>query len=118
MSMIPCPGCGLPRVEDQVETACPVCAAPAEAPLPTQTTATVAPDPTAGLPADVGELRDQAAPPGFPRWLPWVAVFLLGTAVGAAGSRGWQSAPTEVAVRNPPADEPIALPQPTPSVPV
>src|SRR6478735_8659472 len=96
MSMIPCPGCGLPRVEEQVAAgvACPVCAAGPAAPAATSRPVgkPTQPDPTAGLPSDVGELNRSAAPASaLPRWFAWAVVFLLGGGAGAAGVLGWQT---------------------------
>jgi len=95
MSMIACPGCGLPRADDQLGTVpCPVCAA---TPTPTATTEPVAKkaaghDPTAGLPADVREMQRAAQREGFPTWFKFAAVFLFGIASGVGGLLGWQAA--------------------------
>ena len=96
MSMIACPGCGLPRADDQLGSVpCPVCAAsPAPPPAPDPVANKPAGrDPTAGLPADVAEMhRAASGAGGFPSWFGWASLFLFGIAVGAAGILGWQAA--------------------------
>ncbi len=96
MSMIPCPGCGLPRVADQIDTVpCPVCAVsptPA-APSPVAKKKPTAPDPTAGLPSDVSELqKTPAAKAGGSSFFAWAAVFALGVGTGVGSLLGWQAA--------------------------
>jgi hypothetical protein len=94
--MIACPGCGLPREEEQVGAVpCPVCDA-APAALATARPATAkaaAPDPTAGLPSDVSQLHAATAVAsssgGF---FGWAVVFLLGAGAGVGGLLGWQAA--------------------------
>lgn len=121
MSMIPCPGCGLPRAQDQASQPCPVCAA---GPATTLAPAPVAkkpsgPDPTAGLPTDVASMNSVGATGGgFPAWFGWVAVFLFGIATGAGGILGWQASrkptPTDDTA-SAPRNEPRPLPPiPTP----
>lgn len=98
MSMIPCPGCGLPRFEEQIGSVpCPVCAdggTPVAAPqAPAKKVA--GPDPTAGMPSDVSAMHLATATGGgfaFPAWLGWATVFALGVAAGVGGVLGWQSA--------------------------
>ncbi len=97
MAVIPCPGCGLPRIEDQLATVpCPICAAG----LPEQPVARApsvrrpadTPDPIAHLPADVSELgRYPSAAATRGGLIGWVLVFLFGVATGAGGLLGWQS---------------------------
>jgi hypothetical protein len=126
MSMIPCPGCGLPRIEDQLNTVpCPVCAAtPATAASRPIAKGLPAPDPTAGLPSDVSELHAAAASTAAgSRLFVWVIVFLLGVGTGVGGLLGWQilSAPKTLP-RDPRLDTaettPTPEPQPPNSVPI
>lgn len=96
MSLVPCPGCGLPRAAEQVTTStCPVCAtvgvitsameAARPAPPPS-------PDPTAGLPADASELNRVARVASTQAgWIGWVVVFVFGALTGAGGLLGWQT---------------------------
>jgi len=108
MAVIACPGCGLPRADDQVGVVpCPICAAsPAATPVTDTTPApagvlrpplakTPAADPTAGLPADVSELERAADPSRNPAAVVRMAVplaFLLGAAAGVGGLLAWQAA--------------------------
>lgn len=120
MSMIPCPGCGLPRVEEQVATVpCPVCATAGADAGPARAGAKkpAGPDPTAGLPTDVGELGRFAGHTGggFPGWFVGATLFACGIAAGVAGVLGWQTAfPPE-----PPRDSPaeVAWVNPSPPTP-
>ncbi|MBA4189300.1 MAG: hypothetical protein C0467_14990 [Planctomycetaceae bacterium] len=95
MSMIACPGCGLPRAADQLGTVpCPVCAATPTPKAAAEPIAKKSPghDPTAGLPADVREMHRAAQREGFPSWFNLVAVFLFGIASGVGGLLSWQAA--------------------------
>lgn len=100
MATVACPGCGLPRAEDEVGAKpCPVCDAPAAMQSP-RAKEQPAPDPTAGLPADVSELYtpDTQAPPAHKR-LPEArsrllfatVMFVLGTLCGVGGVLGVQA---------------------------
>lgn len=118
MSMIPCPGCGLPRVADQFDSVpCPVCAAGVAEPRDSRPglAPKAAPDPTAGMPADAGQLHLAGHSEGFPAWFGWVAVFLLGAATGAVALLGWQAAnpitPSVTEVANAEPDNPHTLPE-------
>ena len=96
MATIACPGCGMPRTEDQIASMpCPLCNAASAPPAARRLLSkTAEQDPTAGLPSDVSELashrpaRRQSA--SF-LWLAIVASFLLGSATGIGGVVGWQS---------------------------
>jgi hypothetical protein len=95
MSMIPCPGCGLPRVEEQINSVpCPVCAAtPAPTPVLPKVQKPAAPDPTAGLASDASELHRVAAHSSTGSQLfGWAIVFFLGVGAGVGGVLGWQAA--------------------------
>ncbi|MFO0825544.1 MAG: hypothetical protein U0792_20890 [Gemmataceae bacterium] len=119
MSMIPCPGCGMPRVEDQRTQPCPVCAAvpsTAAAPAPVVKQPS-GPDPTVGLPTDVASLnRVGATGGGFPTWFPWAAVFLLGIATGVGGLLAWQA--TQPPREKPEETASVTRPDPRPLPPV
>jgi|SRR5579883_13799 len=108
MATVACPGCGLPRAEDEIGAKpCPVCAAstPAYSPRAKKPTE---PDPTAGLPADVSELdaRDAPTPPRADKRSPQsegstpeprsrlllaTVMFVLGTLCGVGGVLGVQA---------------------------
>jgi uncharacterized Zn finger protein (UPF0148 family) len=102
MAVIACPGCGLPRADDQVGVVpCPICAAsPAATPTPTADSRpplakTPPADPTAGLPADVSELERASDLSRSPAAIVRMAVplaFLLGAAAGVGGLLAWQAA--------------------------
>src|SRR5205823_1743826 len=107
MAVIACPGCGLPRADDQVGVVpCPICAASpaasaaAETPTgvsrpPLAKAPAITPDPTAGLPADASELERAADASRSPAAVVRMAVplaFLLGTAAGVGGLLAWQAA--------------------------
>ncbi|VTT97443.1 unnamed protein product [Gemmataceae bacterium] len=120
MSMTACPGCGLPRAEDQLARPCPVCdAGPgAVAVAPPVARPPSAPDPTKNLPADVSAMnRAAASAEGFPAWFRWAVVFAVGVGTGAAGVFAWQAnrahAPTELAQVTPNESRPLP---PLPSV--
>lgn len=104
MSMTACPGCGLPRAEDQLAAPCPICAAGPGLPVagPPVAPKPAGADPTRNLPADVAAMNRAAAnAEGFPAWFRWAAVFAVGVGTGAAGVLAWQAnrahAPAEVA---------------------
>ena len=98
MAMIGCPGCGLPRSDDQVGVVpCPVCAEVSESPRTASPPGIAKPalvDPTAGLPADVSQLEAQAGQDsGRTRvQLITACAFLIGVALGAGGLLAWQKA--------------------------
>jgi hypothetical protein len=97
MPTVACPGCGLPRVKDQIaSTPCPLChAAPAPSPRTPSVDRPVAPDPTADLPADASELERYAPPSRSTnrmRRLIVPAAFVAGIATGVLGLLSWQSA--------------------------
>lgn len=115
MPMIPCPGCGLPRADDQIDVVpCPVCAvAPASEAASSHLllAAEIPTDPTTGLPADVSQMEEHAARAGgqLRSRLAIAAAFLLGIAVGVggllAGQRVFPLGQPEFAARNAPAAE-------------
>jgi len=121
MSMIACPGCGLPREEDQLASVpCPICAVSPATAVVAEPVAKkpVAHDPTTGLPADVGEMQRFARQEGFPAWFNWAAVFLLGVATGVGGLYGWQASksrlqPTETVKADPRRELPPLPPKPS-----
>ncbi len=94
MSMTSCPGCGLPRTDDQIGTvACPVCAVEAISPIfsgPIKKQRDL--DPTATMPIDVAELNRVAGDRRIvSRGLITAVVFLLGSMMGVAVVLGWQA---------------------------
>ncbi|MBA4065786.1 MAG: hypothetical protein C0501_19125 [Isosphaera sp.] len=114
MATLPCPGCGLPRAADEVGVvACPVCAsAPAVA---VARPAAASPDPTAGLPADAGQLAAHPAVGGRNG----AVLAAGGFAAGVLAVLAWQAAfprprppvapahsPPAVAADTPPAANP------------
>lgn len=122
MSMTPCPGCGLPRITEQLDSVpCPICAttgtsvatapaAPAKKPT--------GPDPTAGLPSDVSQLHTaprHGAGDG-PNYAAWFVTFVLGVGTGVGGLLGWQALTTPTTLRDPRLD--TARNDPEPSTPV
>lgn len=128
MAVIACPGCGLPRADDQVGLVpCPVCAA-APAPGPPVSPPRDEPiDPIAGLPADVSQLdayaaRSTGASGGR---LAAAVAFLAGIAVGVggllAGQRAWRPPTAESGAHAVPAPEPTdfrpSLPAPIAAAP-
>ncbi len=123
MSMIACPGCGLPREEQLNNVPCPVCDAGPALPTAPEPVAKkpAGRDPTTGLPSDVSEMNRAAPREGFPAWFSWAAVFVFGVATGVVGVLRWQSvnAPVEVAKAEPVTPRPLPpLPPQPPAKPV
>lgn len=115
MSMIACPGCGLPREEQLNNVPCPVCDAGPALPTAPESVAKkpAGRDSTTGLPADISEMNRSAPREGFPAWFSWAAVFVFGIATGVVGFSRWQAAnaPVEVAKAEP------VNPRPLPTLP-
>jgi hypothetical protein len=96
MAVIECPGCGLPREDDQIGVVpCPICATAASA-APRQiihpsTDRSVADIPV-GVPADAGELKAQTAQPSGRRLssAATIGAFFLGVMAGVGGLLAWQ----------------------------
>jgi hypothetical protein len=113
MAVIACPGCGLPRADDQVGLVpCPVCAAAPAPATPVALPRAGPVDPTAGLPADASQLESysaHAADRARGRFAV-AAAFLLGIAAGVGGllaaQRAWRPATPESDARAVPAPEP------------
>jgi hypothetical protein len=96
MATVACPGCGMPRTEDQIGSMpCPLCHAASTPPAAKRLQSKSAEyDPTAGLPSDVSELASHTPAKRQSASLWWssiVASFVLGTAAGIGGVVGWQS---------------------------
>lgn len=100
MAMIACPGCGLPRAEDQIATKpCPLCNGGAAVLSPLAKGNSVARPSTSNslvdVPADVSELNNRYSEKRtrVSSAIPIIILaFLLGTGVGIGGVLGWQSA--------------------------
>lgn len=126
MATVACPGCGLPRVESELDTKpCPVCAAAPAAPA-TPRTKPKPKDPTDGLPADASELYAPGAPSpiravshshaGGSKLVFGAVAFLLGTLCGVGGVLGVQALDRSEPKFNEP--EVVAKPTDTPAIPL
>ncbi|MCI0704569.1 MAG: hypothetical protein L0241_26230, partial [Planctomycetia bacterium] len=105
MATVACPGCGLPRVESDMEAKpCPVCDAVPVALGNSHPAAKkpAEPDPIAGLPSDVSELYGSPVPvparaykrptsSGSRLFAVGAVMFFAGTLVGIGGVLGWQA---------------------------
>jgi hypothetical protein len=100
MATVACPGCGLPRVESELDTKpCPVCASAPAAPAVPRAKPKPK-DPTDGLPADASELYAPDAPSpiraagyshGGSKLVFGAVAFLLGALCGVGGVLGVQA---------------------------